>query len=287
MLRAFARQHWLKHGRDRVVRFFCSPDGRVDLPFVCEFYGFKYRGNLNNFIDWSVYFYNGYSRNELLLLRDLASRLRDRQEFVTFYDIGANVGQHSLFMAGLADEVFSFEPYDACVEKIREKIADNQLRNLHVFPLALGGSDSTGHFYLPEDWNGNRGIGTLADHGVSVARPMREIAVRSGDELFREQNLPKIDLLKIDVEGWEQHVLMGLQRRLRDDRPVILMEISGDSRNDFGDEEGLCRLLFPEHLIRSVGMRSVSGPYILGKFDFETADEILIVPKEKVSLLRL
>ncbi len=55
---------------------------------------------MDNFIDWSVFHYGGYARHELLLLADLAGALRSSaHRQLAFFDIGANVGNHSLFMA--------------------------------------------------------------------------------------------------------------------------------------------------------------------------------------------
>jgi hypothetical protein len=89
LARFLGHQHYIRRGRDRLIRRFAQPSANA-IPFAVDFFGLVYRGDLSNFIDWSVYIYGAYSRNELLLLRDIAAVLRSAQPNVNFYDIGAS-----------------------------------------------------------------------------------------------------------------------------------------------------------------------------------------------------
>src|SRR5688572_8430491 len=93
--RWIGHQHYVPRGRDRIIRLFAKPG--VPVPFSADFFGMTYKGSLDDYIDWSVYVYGAYSRNELDLLARLAGELRGDRP-LTFYDVGANVGQHTLFM---------------------------------------------------------------------------------------------------------------------------------------------------------------------------------------------
>src|SRR5665213_3639465 len=46
-------------------------------PFEVDFFSLKYRGNLNCFVDWYVYFFGAHEKESLFLLRDLISQKRD------------------------------------------------------------------------------------------------------------------------------------------------------------------------------------------------------------------
>ena len=95
LLRIFSRLDWIS----RRIRGVTLKHLLKGIPvsfshrFTCNFFGMKYSGNLNSYIDWCVFFFGAYEKQELLLLKDLL-RKRDNP---TVLDIGANVGHHSLF----------------------------------------------------------------------------------------------------------------------------------------------------------------------------------------------
>ena len=93
-LRLLGSQNWLRFGiRYRVINQFCNPESVDSIEFVTDFFGLKYKGNLNSYIDWSVFFFGAYEREKLLLLRDLVNARPNP----VFFDIGANVGVHLCF----------------------------------------------------------------------------------------------------------------------------------------------------------------------------------------------
>jgi hypothetical protein len=128
-LRLFGHLDWLSFGlRDKMIRYFANPDTVEDKEFEQDFFGLKYRGNLNTFIDWSVYFYGAYEKGILFLMRGI---VKDKQKPV-FIDIGTNVGHHSLYMSTLCDEIHSFEPYDRVRDILMSKISFNKCSNITV-----------------------------------------------------------------------------------------------------------------------------------------------------------
>ena len=72
-LRVFGHQHYILHGRDCVIRMLYPPEKSQSIPFEVPFFGMRYPGNLNTYLDWSVFFYGAYTRNELDILRDVAA----------------------------------------------------------------------------------------------------------------------------------------------------------------------------------------------------------------------
>jgi FkbM family methyltransferase len=275
LARFLGHQHYIRRGRDRLIRRFAQPSANA-IPFAVDFFGLVYRGDLSNFIDWSVYIYGAYSRNELLLLRDIAAVLRSAQPNVNFYDIGANVGQHTLFMSQFADRVISFEPFAVVRQRLEQKLADNLIGNVTLFPVALGSTDDDLPFSPPV--GGNMGTGTFRID--AVATDMLRLPVRNGDRFLERNKLPRVDLLKIDVEGFECAVLKGMQETLQRDRPLILMELSGHDRSGFVNRERFTALMYESFKFYRVSTLGISGTYRLAKGDFAVDDEILIVPCE-------
>jgi hypothetical protein len=71
-------------------------------------------------------FYGAYAKHELILLRDITEALRAELMSIAFYDVGANVGQHTLFMSKFADEVVSFEPYEPVRTKLLQRLEETE-----------------------------------------------------------------------------------------------------------------------------------------------------------------
>ena len=72
ILQIIGRQEWIRLGiRDRIILFFVNPDTCNSYEFKIHYFGLDYKGNLNNFIDWNVYFYGGYEKNALKLIKEL------------------------------------------------------------------------------------------------------------------------------------------------------------------------------------------------------------------------
>jgi FkbM family methyltransferase len=284
-LRFIGHQHYIKRGRDRILRTFQHPDTSPSIPFEIPFFGMRYAGNLNDFIDWSVFFYGAFSRNELDLLRDAAAVLRKQDRTpLNFYDIGANVGQHSLFMSQHADHVYSFEPFAGVRSKLLEKITLNNLTNVTIFPVGLGNVSTELDFFEPS--GAGKGLGSFIVAPQADCR-VQKLPVWNGDEFLKNNGLPRIDIIKIDVEGFEFRVISGLRERLNKDRPVILMEISSATRTEMVSESVLRRHLYPDAAIFEVDAVNISSSYRSRPFDFENGKEILIVPCENTALLDL
>lgn len=280
VLRNVARQDWIPRGRDWMLRRLCSPDADASVEFETKFFGARYRGNLNNFIDWSVFFYGGYALNELQVLRDVAVAMRQSGVgSIGFFDVGANIGQHALFMSMHADRVFAFEPFETVRRKLAGRIADNEIRNVTIFPVALGDADGELPYHEPR--GPNMGTGSFVDVIDNGSGNTLVLPVRRGDVFCDREGLPRIDILKIDVEGFERPVIDGLAGRLRQDRPVILMEMSERTRRSYGGEAAFRASLYDDHEIVELGSDSITGPYRFRPFDFAKGTEVLVLPRER------
>jgi FkbM family methyltransferase len=253
-----------------------NPDRIGPTPFEVDFFGYRYNGDLSIFLDWNVYMYGAYAMHELMLLRDLADVLKTMTPKLSFYDVGANVGHHTLFMSKHATTVTSFEPYEVVRAKANQKLSKNSVSNVTMFPYALGAEDQELEYAAPSGSNVGSGSFRASDEeGLKI--PMK---VFRGDTFFEEHNLPKIDILKMDVEGFESAVLQGLHDRLRSDRPVILTEISGPDRSGFGSLEGLTAALYDDFEIYGVKADRLGGTYSIKPCQFESDNYVLITPKE-------
>jgi FkbM family methyltransferase len=278
LLRWVGRQIWMPKGQDRLLRLIWSPASGGSFLFDVDFFGLRYRGDLAHYADWLVFCYGAAPRCELDLLAELAAEHRRRapEKRLIFCDIGGNVGHHSLFMARLADQVAVFEPFSPLCDLIRDKITLNRQENITLYPSALGEADDEAN-YFPGGGE-NSGLGSLLSSIGSADVPVR-VSVRNGDALCAQEGLSGISIIKIDVEGYEPQVLRGLARRMREDRPVVLTELSPGGRQGFGDEAGMRACFYPDARFAEVRGRH-GRSFTLAPFDFDVSEEVLVVPPE-------
>jgi FkbM family methyltransferase len=284
LLQLLGRQEWLR-GRDRVLRAFSHPDHQKSKPFEADFFGQPYTGNMANFIDWSVFYYGAFAIHELRLLGAVADALRAKGKPVNFFDVGANIGHHTLFMSRHSDRVFSFEPFSIVRDEMARKLRHAKATNVTIFPVALGDRTETGAFRPPT--GANQGTGTLGDNLPENASAENiSVEVARADDFFSANNLPPISLLKMDGEGYEAKVLEGMHQTLCRDRPPIFMEIQHEPRSGAESSKGASvrDLLYPDHLIFEVSQSR--GQYVLKPFATGSTEEALVLPAELAGIVK-
>jgi FkbM family methyltransferase len=251
--------------------------------FQVNFYGLKYCGDLSRHIDWHVYFYGAYEKQDLYLLRDLIKDISNP----VFLDIGANVGMHSLYMSKYCQEIHAFEPLPSVLGLFREKTAMNDLQNIHVHEIALGDEDKELEFYAPAGRNVGSGS-FISEHEKDNNRPFGKIRVYKGDEYLEGLKLKNIDLVKIDVEGFEKYVLKGMQNTIRQYRPAIVMEFHQSTFDSFVSANEFTALIPDDYEFYKIDTNITRGfffnrnEYKLSPFKFEEPGyfNILLKPRQ-------
>lgn len=148
-------------------------------------------------------------------------------------DVGANVGTWTLPLArrvGPAGRVVAFEPCPGNCDRLRRNADLNAALAPRIEVLALGLAGAPGRlFWRPlDDPDEDGGNGRLR----SEPRPgCTGVQVTTLDAWFAGSGLPRLDLLKIDVERMELEVVRGGQSTLRTFRPRIVFETLPDRGN--------------------------------------------------------
>ncbi len=221
----------------------CYADDRSPWTVMCDFDGdLRLKIDRSSFIGSSIY-WNGYSSlNELYLLGRLL------EPHMVFVDVGANQGEFTLYAAKRlpAGKVLAFEPVEERYRHLIENVQMNGLENICAYNVGL--SDYVGEFemYMPQDIRrSNQTFNGLANEGTasvfrSSARPSKACTARleTFDRVFRESGLSRLDVIKIDVEGAELHVLRGARDAIDQYRPAIIMEMSAESLEAAGHTTG-------------------------------------------------
>ena len=124
----------------------------------------------------------------------------------TLVDIGAHNGETAVVWSQLLDNptILSFEPNPDCYE-----ILQRNTEGLRVQTFNVGLGDCNGR--LPFDMGPAHSFRRTFQFGEQNGSRTIPVEMRRGDELL---DLPRIDLLKVDVEGYELQVLDGLRGTL-------------------------------------------------------------------------
>ena len=151
------------------------------------------------------------------------------------FDIGANVGLHTVLLSSIAGpegRVFAFEPNEELLPALRLTVGG--LGNTKLFSYALSNESSTAELFVPLDHS----MASLSDwtrgRVEDEARKMT-CELRRMDDLVESGAVPRPDFIKCDVEGAELTVFRGGARTLDcEDAPVILFEANVHTTRGFG-----------------------------------------------------
>jgi len=144
-------------------------------------------------------------------------------------EAGANSGTETLLLSRLVGDqgkVIAFEPVERVVERLKKNLLLNDINNVSVNQLALGDTNTEISFFLyPED-HPNQGMGSK----VLDSEGLEEIKVQQTtlDNLFVSGQLPRLDFLKMDVQGSELDILKGGRRVISQFKPKIFLEAADD-----------------------------------------------------------
>ncbi|MHB1424126.1 MAG: FkbM family methyltransferase [Gemmataceae bacterium] len=162
-------------------------------------------------------YWAGLSRDDAAIVRLARTVLPSDGVFV---DVGANVGLHTLSIAAHVSEggaVVAFEPHPVNHRLLVRNLEQNRLRHAVAENLGLAEAEAT----LIGSARGEGGNWSLASRGDYRF----EVRLVRLDDYWREHPLPRLDLMKIDIEGAEVRMLRGARRTIERFQPLIVFEV--------------------------------------------------------------
>ena len=144
-------------------------------------------------VTFPSYFVENFSwtiETERPVIEDLLASVRDGD---SFYDIGAHAGLYSIAVGrAIQGEITAFEPYPPNVNRLNRYLRWNEV-DIRIISHALSDSKTD---------------------TANLAGEVKTIDTKIGDVLVQEENIPKPDIVKIDVEGAELSVIRGIEENL-------------------------------------------------------------------------
>ena len=183
-----------------------------------------------------------YQKQNLLRLRELCPSPRK------VIDIGMNIGMNTWEYATWAEEVHGFEPVPGTYQVALDNIALNQHHqdpslgwwknpdgtwaslaitgNIQTYNVALGPQAGTVEMHLKKNDGHNRvsndGYSTINGKTVKVNTGYQRVTVPQ--VTLDSYNFTDVDIIKIDVEGYELQVLEGATNTIAQNRPIVQIE---------------------------------------------------------------
>lgn len=180
---------------------------------------FRWRSDghvIENCVYWDgIYAYEGESIRPWI---ELAREAR------VVLDIGANTGLFALSAAAAsAATVYAFEPVPRIAATLRSNAALNPDLKITVVERAVGATTGTAMIHDPG--GANCYSASLNSEFLAADKQAYPVEVVRIDDFVKEAKLDRVDLIKLDVEGFEDSAIEGMMGTLLEQRPALMLEV--------------------------------------------------------------
>jgi FkbM family methyltransferase len=179
--------------------------------------GFRLLVRADEDLGRDVFFFREYEP------REIAYVLRNLRDSDICLDVGANVGVYTLSLAAKASEgsVHAFEPAALNWHVLEVNVLANRLSNVILNNCAIGDRNVDVEFYVAQDG----GFSSTLDTGRKAIVAKTQVRMITVDSYCYQASLPRVDFLKVDVEGGEPGVIRGAHELLSDSKrkPRLIM----------------------------------------------------------------
>lgn len=192
--------------------------------------------------DYLEHIRNGFEPEMVKLFKILAANSE------TILDIGANIGCTAILFGELSKNIYAFEPSPTTFAYLEKNISNSGRNNIVPNNFGLGAEPGESTLTFAPS---NRSGGFVSNQTqASAGHTVEKIVIRQLDEVVDSLGLQAIDFIKIDVEGFEGHVLRGAKNTLSSNRPVVVLELNhwclnAFQRTSIPDFFDLLRSIFP------------------------------------------
>jgi FkbM family methyltransferase len=192
--------------------------------------------------------YKGFPAYQLEKLEAATSLVQNKR---VAFDVGAHVGLWSRILADKFQQVVAFEPVREFCQCFMKNCHD--FNNIELVWKALGDRQGKVNISLEEE---NSGRTHISDDGSA------QVLMTTIDDYLTGSPVSSLDLLKIDVEGFEYQVLLGGEQSIKLFQPTVVIEQKKDNAERYGHNRyDACQLLETWGARR---LRKINGDFCYG-----------------------
>jgi FkbM family methyltransferase len=187
-------------------------------------------------------------------------------------DVGASIGYYTQLLSEIVGPkglVIAYEPIPAALRILQRNVAANT--NVRIIDAALSNRSGEADFFIASAED-------MSSLAPTSGRASIRVRLETLDALLSQ--VPSVDFVKIDVEGFEYEVLQGGMEVLRQFRPSLTFELTKQFIDRFGhDMEDFCALLEPLGYTLYWLDNAREGPLLAGA---DRSNAALAVPAERM-----
>jgi len=214
------RQHFFKKSLSIMVDDF-DGDLKINL-------------HLNEHMQSQIFWYGQYSRDILLVLREIL------KPGMVVIDVGANIGEITLVaakMVGDSGRVYAFEPLPETAGELQKNVQLNNFSQVFIQQKGLSDESAEKDIYRTStdfyDGSKHGGLATLYPSD-SRATKVGKISLVTLDDFCKQMELQQLNLIKIDIEGAELPALRGGLATLHRYMPYLIIEVQDETSEQAG-----------------------------------------------------
>ena len=228
-------------------------------------------------VERSLYYTGTYEAGTLDFIKNNLKR-GDR-----FVDVGANIGLMSIVASsavGNEGKIFSFEPHPETAKILRFNIDLNAIKNIEIIQKGVG--SSTGQAKIYDRWDVNRGGASLISSNSE--QESFDIEIVKLDDVLQSSS---VDMIKIDIEGYELEALKGAKNIIGSEKPpILIVECTQETEHQEYSREELYFWLkntnskYKFYKLKGSKSRKSKLIEIADESDLPTHDNLFCIPEE-------
>lgn len=195
--------------------------------------GVKLKVDLRNAVDFEIYLTGSYEKN---MVAFLAKKLQGG----VFFDVGANIGTFSLGLCKIASHIHAFEALGNNIERLRKTVQENGLDNVSIVHGAVSYYEGQEVQLFSYTTGAHSDVSCLnLDGRGNVIETVKTVTI---DNYVKRENIERVDVIKIDIEGSEPDALKGATETINRFHPLIVCELNVRALESGGSScAALCR----------------------------------------------
>ena len=178
-----------------------------------------------------------FQTHEPLTTRLLSKELR---KGMTCLDVGSNIGYYAMLeshIVGNEGKIIAIEPSPNNYEYLKKNLELQPTSNIDAYNFAAADKDGQVNFLIYKESNGCM---TIPD-GEKTTIPGEVIKVQAKrlDNFLDEISVKKVDFVRMDVEGYEYHILKGMKNTIKNSKPMFQIEVHSSLLGNEGTKKFL------------------------------------------------
>jgi FkbM family methyltransferase len=230
----------------------------------------------DNGVERSIYYSGSYESGTIDFIK------KHLKKGDCFVDVGANIGLMSIEASesvGSQGKIYSFEPHPDTAKILRFNIDLNSFENIEVIEKGVGSKSGEAKIY--DRWDVNRGGASVFSANNNQEGFAIQLVVL--DEVFQKID---IQLIKIDIEGYELEALKGAKRILSSENPpILIVECTEETENQNYTRVELYRWLkntnsqYKFYKLKGTKVRKSKLVEVSNQYELPTHDNLFCIPR--------